>query len=428
MKHKEIVTDLLKDEGTGGELMRAYLRASAQYALAEILDEEVESLCGSKHEQGKDRVYRRAGSEKGIMYSNGKKQSIRRPRVRKQTKNGEKEHGLMTYYFARQITNIEDEIIRSVEAGVSTRDQQKLHVEEAISKSEVSRIWANKGSEKLEELRSRQLDHEQWIGLMLDGFVLASDVVAIVALGITVDGEKSILDFVIGFSENKSAAKDLVSRLIHREFKTQGQLLCVLDGSDALRNAVLEPFPDAIIQRCLVHKERNLHGYLSKRHQGECTRLMNRLRKAQGPDSAQEAVNELKRFLKQKNKAAYDSLLEAGEELTAFHQLSAPSTLNQAFLSTNAIENVMRNLRKHLGRVNRWRPDTGQPELWVASGLLNAEKGFRRIKGYKDLPQLISILENQAERNASYNQGDRPPSDELGQSPFSVGRSPVSSI
>ena len=108
MKHKEIVTDLLKDEGTGGELMRAYLRASAQYALAEILDEEVESLCGSKHEQGKDRVYRRAGSEKGIMYSNGKKQSIRRPRVRKQTKNGEKEHGLMTYYFARQITNIED--------------------------------------------------------------------------------------------------------------------------------------------------------------------------------------------------------------------------------------------------------------------------------------------------------------------------------
>ena len=394
MKHKETLTQILDGEADPSEIMKSYLRASAQFALASIMEEEVESLCGRKHLQGNENPFRRAGSEKGIMYSEGKKKAIRRPRVRQQTESGEKEYGLLSYYFARQITNIEDEIIRSVEAGVSTRKQAKLNGDEALSKSSVSRIWAERGSEKLAELRERELDHENWIALMLDGVVLSSDVTGIVALGITEDGEKQILDFAIGATENLSVADELMSRICERGFTSSSPILAILDGSKALSKAVLKKFPDGIIQRCLVHKERNLRGYLSKKDHGECARLMNRLRKSEGKESADEAVDDLKSFLKSKNQVAYNSLLEAGDELTAFHSLEVPSTLNKTFLSTNIIENVMRNLRGHLGRVTRWRAETGQPELWLASGLLVAESGFRRVSGYSELSSLRTALLN----------------------------------
>ena len=284
MKHKETLTQILDGEADPSEIMKSYLRASAQFALASIMEEEVESLCGRKHLQGNENPFRRAGSEKGIMYSEGKKKAIRRPRVRQQTESGEKEYGLLSYYFARQITNIEDEIIRSVEAGVSTRKQAKLNGDEALSKSSVSRIWAERGSEKLAELRERELDHENWIALMLDGVVLSSDVTGIVALGITEDGEKQILDFAIGATENLSVADELMSRICERGFTSSSPILAILDGSKALSKAVLKKFPDGIIQRCLVHKERNLRGYLSKKDHGECARLMNRLRKSEGKE------------------------------------------------------------------------------------------------------------------------------------------------
>jgi transposase-like protein len=238
--------------------------------------------------------------------------------------------------------------------------------------------------------------------LILDGIRLSKDQLAVVAMGVTTEGRKHILDFELGSSENVEVCRDLVCRLVSRGFEAPDGLLAVLDGSDPLKKAVRSSFPGAVIQRCLVHKERNLRGRLSKRHWGELARLFKRLREVEGEAAGGEAYGEIERFLADKNAAALESLHEAGEDLLALHRLNVPATLHVSLLSTNLIENSFRNTRRKLGRVTHFRAETDQASRWLAAALLEAEKGFRRLTGYKDLPRLAEALSRrQADRMAS---------------------------
>jgi len=222
---------------------------------------------------------------------------------------------------------------------------------------------------------------------------LSKDQLAIVAIGITTGGYKHVLDFDLGGTENAEVCRALLRRLVARGFHCDRRLLAVLDGSDALRCVVKEFFPDSVIQRCLVHKERNIRAKLSKRHWGELARLFKRLRSVQGREAAEEVVGELKSFLKPLNAEALNSLEEAGDDLIALHRLDVPSTLHRNLLSTNAIENSFRNTRRKLGRVTRFRAETDQATRWLAFALTEVEKGFQRISGHKDLPALITALD-----------------------------------
>jgi len=140
-----------------------------------------------------------------------------------------------------------------------------------------------------------------------------------------------------------------------------------------------------------VHKERNLKRYLARRHWEELDDLFDRLRKAQGAEAAVEVVEELDAFLAPKNLAALNSLHEAGTNLIRMHLLDTPSTVHGTLLSTNLIENMINNIRRSSRRVNRWRPETDQPARWLATGLLAAEDGFRRLPNYRDLGTLVKL-------------------------------------
>jgi hypothetical protein len=221
-------------------------------------------------------------------------------------------------------------------------------------------------------------------------------------VGILVDGRKRVLDFELGASENASTAEVLVDRLIRRGFRAAENrpLLVVLDGSKALRKATVKHFPNVRIQRCLVHKERDLKRYLPRRHWEELHDLFDRLRKAQGAEAAIEVLEELDRFLAPKNLAGLNSLHEAGADLIRLHLLDAPATVHGTLLSTNLIENMINNIRRSSRRVNRWRPETDQPARWLATGLLAAEEGFRRVPNYRDLATLtIRLVEKRDEEN-----------------------------
>ena len=156
--------------------------------------------------------------------------------------------------------------------------------------------------------------------------------------------------------------------------------------------AVEEFFPDSVLQRCLVHKERKIRSKLSKKHWGELARLFKRLREVQGREAALEVVGELRAFLKGKNAESLKSLEEAGEDLTALQSLDVPNTLHRNLLSTNAIENLFRNTRNKLGRVTRFRAETDQATRWLSFALLEVEKEFRRISGHQDMSKLIAAL------------------------------------
>ena len=226
---------------------------------------------------------------------------------------------------------------------------------------------------------------------------MSSELTAVVVLGLTAEGDKVILDFEIGASENEAVCRRLVQRIVEKGFgPEEGQrLLAVLDGAKALKIAVLQAWGDVIIQRCLVHKERNIRGKLSRKHHGRLAEHFNALRIAQGADQAQEALTKLRSFLKEVSAQGLESLEEAGDaELLAFHRLNVPNTLNLTFLSTNNIENAFRNTRRKIGRVTRWREKTNQASRWLAYALLQAEKGFRRINGCKAMEQLVTALKD----------------------------------
>jgi putative transposase len=379
---------------SAGEVFRQHLRGAVLHMISDVMAHEVSELCGAKHKPSDSDCYRN-GTANGRVIVEGQREEIVRLRVRQRKQDGgTTEVPLETYQAANCPEQLHESIIAALVAGVSTREVSQVQPgSPGVSKSNVSRLWQSVGHQFVDELRSKDLAEEDWAILMLDGIRLSKDLLAVVAIGFTADGYKHVLDFELGSTENAEVCRGLMRRLIKRGFHCQRRLFAVLDGSDPLRTSVIACFPDAVIQRCLVHKERNIKAKLSKRHWGELARLFTRLREVQGKAAAEEVVGELEAFLTPLNAEALKSLHEAGDDLIALHTLDAPSTLHRNLLSTNAIENSFRNTRRKIGRVTRFRAETDQATRWLAYALLEVEKGFNRISGYRDLPYLIAALE-----------------------------------
>ena len=380
-----------------GHVFREFLRGHVREMICEVMAAEVTELCGPKHAPSPSDHYR-AGSSPGRILLDGEREEIVRPRVRSHSGDGaSQETELLTYRIARDPEQLQSQIIQAIISGVSTRGVEEIKPNSpGVKRSNVSRLWQDAGSKLVEQLRARDLVSTNWCALMLDGIRLSSEQTAVVALGIDSEGRKQVLDFALGSSENLGTCRELLRRMTARGFSCQQRLFVVLDGSDALRSAVIESFPDAVLQRCLVHKERNIKGKLSKRHWGDLSRLFRRLRNVQGLDSANEVFTNLKAFLKPINAEAHRSLHEAGDDLLALHRLNVPNTLHRSLLSTNAIENSFLNTRRKLGRVTRFRAETDQASRWLSYALLEAEKGFRRISGHTAIPSLIAALRRDA--------------------------------
>jgi len=300
---------------------------------------------------------------------------------------------LTSYQAISDPANNAAAVVTALAAGMSTRSQEWAS-EGVMSKSAASRHWIEATGAKITELRERDLRKMIFFGLMLDGVCLGDGAVVVIALGLLSTGEKVLLDFEVGASENAAVCTALVARLQRRSFgpPAGSRLLAVLDGAAALQTAVLTLWPTALIQRCVVHKERNLFGYLRKGDHAEAARLWRRLRLAQGEAAGREALAALQTFLRPLNAAAAASLAEAGDQLITLHLLNVPATLHVSLLSTNAIENVMRNYRAQTAKVSRWRLETDQVSRWTATALLHIERGFHRIKGHADQPQLLAAL------------------------------------
>jgi len=241
--------------------------------ICEVMAAEVTELCGPKHAPSGGEVFR-SGSSPGRVIFEGQREEVVRPRVRERQANGTTtEVSLASYESARNPERLQASILAALMSGVSTREIKNVQPDpQGTSKSNVSRHWQQAGQKFIDQLRDRDLSTFDWAVLMLDGIRLSKDQLAIVAIGITTDGYKHVLDFDLGSTENAEVCRDLLRRLMARGFHCDRRLLAVLDGSDALRSVVKEFFPDSVIQRCLVHKERNIRAKLSKRHWGELAR------------------------------------------------------------------------------------------------------------------------------------------------------------
>ena len=227
----------------------------------------------------------------------------------------EQEADLQMYKAARSRVELNAEIMKMAEGGMSLRGIGRLK-RKGFSASTARKVWVEESAKGIRALRDRDLGQEEFYAMMIDGVVLSREVVVVVALGFCTDGRKIVLDFVTGRTENYEVCHDLVDRVVKRGFKCVTEnLLAVLDGADALSKAIRAYFPTAKIQRCWVHKERNLHSYLSLKHHGECSGLINRIRKAEGEEDGKAGYAALEEFLSKRNQAALQSLREGGDEL-----------------------------------------------------------------------------------------------------------------
>jgi len=377
------------EEKEAANLFRQLLRLSVRAGLLEAMAEDVEALCGPRYRLDPQSLYHRAGSETGVAYMESGREEIQRPRVRHET---EGEARLATYEAASSQRNLFDQIVASVAQGLPVRGVERA-TGKAVSKSAASRMWAEKSREQLELLRSRPLNDVDWLSVLIDGVWLTREICVVVAVGIDTAGSKRVLDFEQGTSENISVVTALIERLAARgvEAKTR-KLLVGRDGSQAIETAVRRMWPEAVQQECLVHAHSNLRDKLRRRDRADLDLHFKKLREAQGRHAGEEAFDELLDFVSERNAAAALAFEKRKDALLAFHRLDVPSTLNITFLSTNLIENTLRNWREATGNVKRWNEKEDMIPRWMASGLLWAEAGFRKIRHAEDLPRLAAAL------------------------------------
>jgi transposase-like protein len=374
--------------------------------LAELMDAEVTELVGPKGRHDADRTAVRHGSEAGSVTLGGRRVPVRRPRVRTiASADGddtpEREVPLESYTTLAATDLLAEGIVARMLAGISTRrypvalEPVGARVEQdaqATSKSAVSRRFVAATAERLAELHARRLDDQRWLVVYLDGFGFG-DHTLVGALGVTLDGTKVPLGVVEGSTENAAVCTRLVSDLAARGLDATRGILFVVDGGKAIAKAVDDVYGHlAVTQRCRRHKERNILDHLPE---DERALVRRKLRQAWAKAWAVEAkadLDALARGLAHKRPGAAASLREGLEETLTVNRLGVTGTLLRTLESTNPVESMIEIVRDHAHRVKHW--SSGDMALrWAAAGMTAAQAQFRRVKGYRQLPELARALE-----------------------------------
>ena len=367
----------------------------ARLLVLEILDEEVIHQAGERYRHDKpfQGRYSRYGFNPGSVRIGEEKLPIQVPRLL--DKHTNTTFAPETYQAIHQLPAIDERLSQAILLGLSTADYgrvvQAFTDGFGLSQSSVSRSFIERSAKALEEFEQRSLAKDDFVVLMIDGKHLARQQI-VIALGITIEGEKLPLGFVQTTTENSEAIKGLLKNLIGRGLRFDQGLLCVIDGAKGLEKAVRETFGEyAEIQRCQWHKRENVVSYLNESDQAAYRR---RLQQAYEKDTYAEAKADLMSLhqeLHRLNRSAANSLLEGLEETLTLHRLGVFVELGKSLKTTNCIENLNSRLGKYFSRVKYWQT-SDQRCRSLALALLEVEQRMRRISGYKALPKLRKTL------------------------------------
>jgi putative transposase len=392
-------TAIANDLRSRVELIQALIPIGLE-AVGLVLAQEVEELAGPRYSrEGGQPGYHRWGSEAGSVFLMDQKLPIERPRVRNRLMG--KEVSLGTYKQLQQPRKTEDLVFKKVLAGLSCRRYQACA--EAIpetfglSPSTVSRRFVQSSAKQLQALMERDLSGQEIIALFLDGKTFASDEM-LIALGVTLEGEKVFLGVVQTGTENEKVTKEFLNQLLERGLKIEEGLLVIIDGSKGLRAAVGKAFHDqAIIQRCQWHKRENVVSYLPKSQQKTWRKKLQRAYEQPTYPAAKQALERLKPELRLLNASAVNSLEEGLEETLTLHRLGLFTHLGLSFKTTNCLESIMSQIGQLTDKVDYWK-NSSQKQRWVASALMTIEPSLRRVKGYRHLYRLRDALKNEVAR------------------------------
>ena len=366
--------------------------------LAAMMEADVTAVCGRKGRHDAERAATRHGHGAGSVSLGGRRVPVRRPRMR--AIDGSGELPVASYELFTQTEVLGRMAMERMLAGLSTRrypvglEPVGTRTEQAAtstSRSAVSRRFVAATETALAQLLAQDLSQLDLVGLMIDG-VHFGEHCCVVALGIGIDGTKHPLSLVEGSTENATLVTELIVGLRERGLDVTRPILVVLDGSKALRRAVLDVFDRPVLARCQLHKIRNVQDKLPQKMRQVVAARMRRAYHADSALAAEAELTALAGELDRTHPGAAASLREGLAETLTVLRLGLPPTLARTFRSTNAVESMISICRDHAGNVKRWRD--GQMALrWCAAGMVEAGKQFRRVNGHLQLRSLRDTLE-----------------------------------
>jgi putative transposase len=398
---EEIALAMTDIAGAAREGLMAMSVAAGMAVMAAMFEAEITEACGPKGKHDANRAAVRHGPGRGSVTLGGRRVAVDRPRART-TDGHEVPLGSYEHFAAEDM--LTQVVMERMLAGVATRRHARTAepvgekvsgTEKSTSKSAISRRFVRQTETALGQLMARDLTDLDIKVLMLDGEHMAERCV-VVALAITADGTKVPVGLWDGSTENKTVVRALLADLVERGLAFDDGLLVVLDGAKALSAAVREVFgAKAAIQRCTLHKRRNIAEHLPDKEQAWVDA---KLVKAFGHPDPEQGLRNAKSLATQLDKnypGAAASLREGLQEMFTVARLGVDGRLAKTLTTSNPVESMISIARATNRNVTRWRD--GQMVLrWTAAGMLNAERSFRRIKGYKQMPQLVAALKRHA--------------------------------
>jgi len=379
--------------GAMREGLLAFSAAAGLVVMQQMLTEELTSIVGQKHAKLVDRVGNWHGTTTGQVVLGSQKVAVARPRGR-YVDGGEVELATWETFASEDL--LRQVVVERMLAGVATR----RHVDvidpvgvagKATSKSAVSRRFKAATEKAMSGLLARDLTGLETAVLMIDGLNVADQMIT-VALVITADGTKVPVGLMLGDTENAVVVTDLLADLVARGLRFEHGILAVLDGSKALRKAVVKVFGErALIQRCTLHKRRNVIGYLPVDERDAVDRRLAIAFAQIDPAKGLKACRDLARQLDGPHPDAAASLREGLEDMFTVAGLGVTGRLRQSLTNTNCVESMISICRTTTGRVKHWRTGT-MKKRWIAAGMLEAERSFRRLKGYADMPVVVNAI------------------------------------
>ncbi len=364
--------------------------------IGRVLSEDVERLAGQWHaRKGEGESYYRHGSNPGSVRLGGQRHPVRVPRVR----GPEGEVRLRTYDQLHGAAGEVDEgLFRKVLLGISCRDYEAATeaVPGAIglSKSTVSREFKKATVQQLKAFQERDLSKHDVVAVFLDGKSFAEDQM-VIALGVTLTGDKVFLGFVQTDTENARTITDFLRGLVDRGLDLSAGALVVIDGSKGLSAGVKATFAgQVLIQRCQWHKRENVTSYLPRKEQASWRKRLQRAYQRPTYEEARRDLNAIRAELEELNQSAAASLEEGFEETLTLHRLGVFALVGRSLKTTNVIESVNAQAEQRCGRVDHWK-NSNQKQRWLAAALLDIEPRLRRLLGYRHLPLLRAEIQKE---------------------------------
>jgi putative transposase len=366
-------------------------------AIEQMLCEDAQHLAGPRHSRG-ERVGHRWGATKGKIGFHGGKVVVRRPRVR----GAGHEVTLPAWRAAQAEDWLGRWAMNLMLINVSTRKLKRAVrlpegdlpavVGDGTSKSAASRRFVALSAERMAEWMASDLSKLDLLVIQIDGLHIGNDLVLVAALGIDGEGNKHPLGLIEGATENATVVQALIDNLIERGLDPKVCRLFIVDGAKALTKVIRSTFGrQTPIQRCQVHKARNVIDRLPKPLHASVRKALRQAWELDDADKAERLLRNLARRLEHEAPGVATSILEGLDEMLTVNRLGLPAQLRRSLACTNSIENVMGTVRRVCRNVKRWR-NAAMALRWTAAGMLEAAKGFRRLKAHKQLPILKAAL------------------------------------